>query len=129
MGWIADRWGRVRTALAGQAVLVCAVLLAATAGDSMTRVTIGLIVLGAGWSMATVAGATLVADSVELDRRPAVQGLSDLLMSLTGATGAALSGVVLSLLTYSGLSLAAGLLVLPVLLFGLAVRSRMPSRA
>ncbi|GAA3434620.1 MFS transporter [Kutzneria kofuensis] len=128
MGWISDRWGRVRTALAGQAVLVLAVLLAATSGDSMTRVTVALIVLGTGWSMSTVAGSTLVADSVELARRPAVQGVSDLLMSLVGAIGAALSGVVLSLLTYSGLSLAAGLLVLPVLLFGLAARSRVPSR-
>ena len=124
MGWIADRWGRVRTALLGQAVLVVAVLLAATSGDSMTRVTIGLIVLGAGWSMSTVAGSTLVADSVELARRPAVQGVSDLLMSLVGAIGAALSGVVLSLITYSGLSLTAGLLVLPVLVFGLTVRRR-----
>jgi hypothetical protein len=43
-------------------------------------------------------------------------------MSLVGATGAALAGVVLSVLTYSGLSLAAGLLVLPVILFGLAAR-------
>ena len=128
MGWIADRWGRVRTALAGQAVLVVAVLIAATSGDSMTQVTVGLIVLGIGWSMATVAGSTLVADSVELARRPAVQGVSDLIMSLVGATGAALSGVVLSLLTYSGLSLAAGLLVLPVLLFSLAVRTRVPQK-
>lgn len=126
MGWIADRWGRVRAALAGQAVLVVAVLIAATSGDSMTMVTVSLIVLGLGWSMSTVAGSTLVADSVELARRPAVQGVSDLLMSLVGATGAALSGLVLSLLTYSGLSLAAGLLVLPVVLFSLAAR---PTRA
>jgi MFS family permease len=119
MGWISDRWGRVRTALAGQAVLVLAVLLAALSGDSMTLVTVGLIVLGLGWSMSTVAGSTLVADSVELARRPAVQGVSDLLMSLVGAIGAALSGVVLSLLTYSGLSLTAGLLVLPVILFAM----------
>ncbi|MFC0545644.1 MFS transporter [Kutzneria chonburiensis] len=122
MGWIADRWGRVRTVLAGQAVLVLAVVLAATAGDSMTMVTVALITLGLGWSMSTVAGSTLVADSVELARRPAVQGVSDLLMSLVGATGAALAGVVLSVLTYSGLSLAAGLLVLPVILFGVAAR-------
>lgn len=128
MGWISDRWGRVRTALTGQAVLVLAVLLAALSGDSMALVTGGLVVLGLGWSMSTVAGSTLVADSVELARRPAVQGVSDLLMSLVGATGAALSGVVLSLLTYRGLSLAAGLLVLPVILFGLAVRGRRPSR-
>jgi hypothetical protein len=78
--------------------------------------------------MSTVAGSTLVADSVELARRPAVQGVSDLLMSLVGAIGAALSGIVLSLLTYSGLSLAAGLLVLPVILFGLTVGNRVPSR-
>jgi MFS family permease len=128
MGWIADRWGRVRTALAGQAVLVVAVLIAATSGDSMTRVTVGLVVLGAGWSMSTVAGSTLIADAVELARRPAVQGVSDLLMSLVGAIGAALSGVVLSLLSYGGLSLAAGLLVLPVLLLALTVRERVPSR-
>ena len=122
MGWIADRWGRVRTVLAGQAVLVLSVVLAATAGDSMTMVTVALVILGLGWSMSTVAGSTLVADSVELARRPAVQGVSDLLMSLVGATGAALAGVVLSVLTYSGLSLAAGLLVLPVILFGVAAR-------
>ena len=127
MGWISDRWGRVRTALVGQAVLVLAVLLAAVSGDSMTLVTVGLIVLGLGWSMSTVAGSTLVADSVELGRRPAVQGVSDLLMSLTGAIGAALSGVVLTLITYTGLSLAAGLLVLPVIVFSLTVPARTPA--
>lgn len=127
MGWISDRWGRVRAALAGQAVLVLAVLIAATAGDSMPQVTVALIVLGVGWSLSTVAGSTLVSDSVELARRPAVQGVSDLLMSLTGAIGAALSGLVLTLITYTGLSLAAGLLVLPVIVFSLTVKPRTPA--
>ena len=131
MGWLADRWGPVRTVMAGQAVLVCAALVAATAGDSMTRVGIGLVVLGIGWSMTTVAGSAMVGDSVSLAERPSVQGLSDLVMSLTGALGAALAGVVLSWLTYGGLAAVAGVLAIPVLLLGLTVpvKTPIPSKA
>lgn len=121
MGWLADRWGRTQTVLLGQAVLIVAVAVAATAGNSMPQVSVALILIGLGWSAATVAGSALLAESVGVAERPNVQGFSDLLMNLTGAAGGALAGIVLSLVAFGGLSLVAGLLVLPVLL--LAIRN------
>ncbi|AHH95834.1 MFS transporter [Kutzneria viridogrisea] len=122
MGWLADRWGRMPTVLLGQGLLIGAVALAATAGHSMEQVTAGLILLGLGWSAATVAGSALLAESVGAAERPSVQGLSDLVMSLAGGVGGGLAGVVLSLVAFDGLAWVAGLLVLPVLV--LAVRNR-----
>ena len=73
-------------------------------------VTIGLILLGLGWSASTVAGSSIVAATVTGVERVAVQGLSDSLMSLAGAGGGALAGVALAATGYSGLSMAGGVL-------------------
>ncbi|MDP9416630.1 MAG: MFS transporter [Actinomycetota bacterium] len=114
MGWLADRWGRVPVVLLGQATLVTAVLTTGTAGHDAGRVAIGLTLLGLGWSANLVAGSTLLSESVALRFRPDVQGGADTVMGLCGAAGGALAGVALGLWGYAGLSLAAGLLVAPV---------------
>jgi MFS family permease len=74
--------------------------------ESEGWVVAGLIFLGLGWSASTVAGSALLTDAAAPDRRPIVQGRSDLLMSASGALGGALAGVVLALAGYSGLSFA-----------------------
>jgi MFS family permease len=79
-------------------------------------VLIGLILLGLGWSAATVAGSTLLSESTVIEQRARRQGFSDLLMSGSGALGGALAGIALALLGYSGLSFVALLLVAVVLL-------------
>ena len=47
----------------------------------------GLFLLGLGWSFATVAASTTIADHAPLDARTDVQGAADLVMGLTAAGG------------------------------------------
>ena len=106
-GVLADRWGRMPTILLGQAILVAALVTAAIAPDNQWAVLVALLLLGLGWSAATVAGAALLTESTLTAMRPRRQGLSDTLMTLSAAIGAVLAGVVLSLIGYGGLALVA----------------------
>ena len=76
---------------------------------------VGLVLLGLGWSAATVSASALISESAPADRRTVIQGRSDLLMSATGAVGGALAGPVLALVGYAGLALSTLLLVVVVL--------------
>ncbi|GGC88760.1 MFS transporter [Tersicoccus solisilvae] len=115
MGWCTDRWGRTATLLAGQAVLVVAVVLAGIGQAQVPVVTVGLLLLGLGWSASTVAGSTLLAESVDPDSRVLAQGVSDTLMGAFGAVGSAVAGALLAGAGYLGLNLTA------VVLLGVAV--------
>lgn len=126
VGWLSDRFGRVPVMLAGQVVLLVAAAVSGTAGHDETRVTIGLVLLGLGWSGSLVAGSALLAESLSAEVRPRAQGFSDLVMNLGGAGAGALSGVVLSVAGFGGLNLFAALFTLPV--FVLAMRARAADR-
>lgn len=122
MGWLADRWGPARTILAGQLVLVAAVVVAGTSGTSELRITVGLVLLGLGWSAATIAGAALLTRSTDPEVRPIVQGLGDLTMNLSGAAGGLLAGVLVAWQGFGTLNAVAGTLVVPVVLLVVAGR-------
>ncbi|MEU8579707.1 MFS transporter [Streptomyces abikoensis] len=124
VGRAADRLGRIPVILAGQVVFTAATVLAGTSGGRQWPVTAGLFLLGVGWSCATVAGSALLSESVAGEHRSEVQGLSDMLMNLVGAAGAALSGVVLAGYGYGGLNIAAAALVVPVSALALAFALR-----
>ncbi len=123
VGWLTDRFGRVPVLLTGQGVLVAAAVVAGTAGHDEARVTVGLVLLGLGWSFGLVSGTALLAESLAADVRPRVQGVSDLVMNLGGAAAGALSGVVLAQAGFGGLNLFAAVFTVPV--FVLAVRARL----
>lgn len=125
-GWLADRWGRVPVILLGQGALAAAALTAGTSGGSSAQLAVGLVLLGLGWSAGLVAASTLLAESVPQEARPEVQGVSDLLMNLMGAGGAALSGVLMAVVGFGGLNAVAVLLVVPVLV--LAARAGRTAR-
>ena len=127
-GWLADRLGRVTTVLVGQGLFACALLLTWFGAEHRPAVVVALILLGLGWSAATVAGATMVTESVEVHDRPGLQGTSDLLMNLCGAAGGALAGPVLVLIGFSGLGPASLLLVAVATVSALRSRSA-PVRA
>jgi MFS family permease len=112
-GWLADRHGRRAGLWTGYALLAAAALLTAGAGHSPAVVTLGLIVLGLGWSFTTIAASAQIAEAVALPDRPRVQGTADLCMSLSGALGGAAAGVIVSVAGYHGLSLVAALAVFP----------------
>lgn len=125
-GWASDRWGRLPVILGGQALLATAVILIGLASESTLFVTVALVVLGLGWSAATVSGSALVSDLVTGATRLRVQGRTDTIMSLAGAVGAGAAGPVLAQIGYSGLAWVAGGLVVVVVVAASIVRPRVP---
>ena len=88
---------------------------------------LGLLVIGVGWSAGLIAGSTMVARASHAEDAGVtptdIQGASDLVMGLAGATAGGLSGVVLSAIGYSGLSITGAVLVIPLFVL-LATRGR-----
>jgi MFS family permease len=73
------------------------------------------VLLGLGWSAATVAGSALLTEASAEPLRTRRQGRSDLTMNLVGALGAISAGVILGWIGYGGLAAAAiGAVVLVV---------------
>lgn len=122
-GVLADRWGRLRVVLLGQALLGGALAFAVFAGTEAWGVMVALILLGLGWSAATVAGAALLTEASAPEVRTRRQGRSDSLMSLSAAAGSVLAGVVLSNFQYAGLGIAASVLVLAIVALSPLARS------
>jgi len=123
-GILSDRIGRWATILIGQVLLVASLLSTALGSESEAWVVVGLILLGLGWSAATVAGSALLTESAPPARRTILQGRSDLVMSASGAAAGAVSGLVLTAIGYSGLSFAAlGLVAVVVVLLMLTPRA------
>ncbi|GAT72931.1 permease of the major facilitator superfamily [Microbacterium sp. HM58-2] len=122
-GILADRWGRLRVVLLGQVLLAGALGFAVFAGTEPWGVMVALILLGLGWSGATVAGAALLTEASAPELRTRRQGRSDSLMSLSAAAGAVLAGVILSNFQYAGLGIAASVLVVAIIALSPLARS------
>jgi MFS family permease len=122
MGWASDRWGPDRVILTGQAILLMAVAVAGTSGESEVRITIGLTMLGIGWSASVIAGSAMLSSSLALGDRLLVQGFSDLAMNLAGATAGLLAGGVVALSGFGTLNAAAAVLTVPVAAMVLTAR-------
>jgi MFS family permease len=126
-GWLSDRLGREPVIALGQAILLAALALVFVGAQNNAAVMVALILLGLGWSAATVAGSALIAESADPLRRTVIQGRADLTMSGAGAVGGALAGPALAALRYEGLALLATSLVAAVLI-ALAYRTARRSR-
>lgn len=123
-GWLTDKAGRLQTIAIGHGLLLVAVFIAGFGQHEPTLVTAGLILLGLGWSAATIAGSTMLAESVSQDERVTVQGVSDTLMGAAGAIGGATSGLLLAWIGYQGLNVASSLVAAAVLALTLAMALR-----
>jgi MFS family permease len=116
MGWLTDKFGSEKVILLGAAILTVAAVVAGTAPmNSAGILGVGLFLLGLGWSATLVAGSALLAQSVPIDLRPAVQGTSDLLMNGAGAVGGAMAGLIIAFASYGALC---ALALVPVLALG-----------
>ena len=103
--------GTAPTILVGYVTLALSAVLIGFAPDNTSAVTVALVLLGLGWSAATVAGAALLTEASAERLRTRRQGRSDSLMSLVGALGAIAAGGALGTVGFNGLAL----LTLPVL--------------
>ncbi|MDQ0756536.1 MFS transporter [Arthrobacter sp. B3I4] len=124
MGWLTDRTGRLPVILLGHGLILVSVCIAGFGQAQPALVTTGLVLLGLGWSAATIAGSTLLAESVAADDRVLVQGVSDTLMGAAGAVGSGFAGLVMSGVGYRGLNLTAAVVALVVLGVAGAARPR-----
>ena len=116
-GWLSDKLGRVQTVILGQTIYVAALAIAGFGQDSRVMVTIGLFLLGLGWSASTVGGAALLTATLPVEEKTNVQGLSDSLMNLSGAFGGAVAGSILAGFMFLGLNLAALIPVFLIVIF------------
>ncbi|MGN9765636.1 MFS transporter [Micromonospora sp. SD12] len=118
-GWLTDRVGRRAVILGGVGLLLAACVVAGTAGHHTAWLSVGLFLLGLGWSGTMVAGSTLLSESVPVGIRPSVQGLSDLTMGLAGAAAGAVSGFVVEAAGYPVLTGLAAVAVVPLVTLAL----------
>jgi MFS family permease len=122
-GVLVDKVGRMAIAIASGATLLAAGVLAAFApANSLFVLIIALSLLGLGWNFGLISGTALIVDSTHPSIRAKTQGSVDVLIALAGASGGALSGIVVAYSSYSTLSIVGG--VLALLLIPVVVWSR-----
>ncbi len=110
-GILVDKVGRMTIAIASGAILLTAGVLAAFApADSLLVLIIALSLLGLGWNFGLISGTALIVDSTHPSTRAKTQGSVDVLIALAGASGGALSGIVVANSSYAALSIAGGVL-------------------
>jgi MFS family permease len=115
MGAIADRLGPLRLARGAALTLVVATSLSAAGGHRHLLIGAGLLLLGLGWSAATISGASLLTSAVGDTDRVRVQGAADLTMGLVAASGGVGASAVSAAFGYATLSLAGAVVTAVVL--------------
>lgn len=125
-GQLVDRVGRSTMAAASGIVLLAAGLTAAAApGGSLSLTILALVLLGLGWNFGLISGTTLVVDATQPSNRPRIQGRIDVLVALAGASGGAVSGVVVAVANFPTLAIGGGLLafaLIPALMWASPTR-------
>lgn len=112
-GILVDKLGRSTMAIAAGVTLLASGVVAATApGDSLLLMNVSLILLGLGWNFGLISGTALIVDSTEPSTRAKTQGTIDVFIALGGATGGAMSGMVVAGSSFEMLSLSGGILSL-----------------
>lgn len=112
-GILVDKIGRTAMSIASGITLLLAGVVAAFApSDSMVLLIVALSLLGLGWNFGLISGTAQIVDATEPSTRAKTQGKMDVFVALAGASGGALSGMVVANSSYAVLSLAGGLLSL-----------------
>jgi MFS family permease len=112
-GILVDKVGRTAMTVASGATLLLAGVIAAIApNDSMVLLVIALSLLGLGWNFGLISGTAQIVDSTESSTRAKTQGSVDVLIALAGASGGAMSGMIVANSSYATLSLTGGILSL-----------------
>jgi len=127
-GWLADRaWlrdGRRVVILGGLGLLLVACAVTGTADNDPIQLAIGLGLVGLGWSATIVAGSTMLTEAVAPDRRPAVQGMGDMLMTLAAAAAGVIAGLITAWSSFPTLTAVVAVGLLPVVALGLRSQTR-----
>lgn len=105
-GWLVDKIGRSTMVIASAVVLSISGLMAAfTPGDSITMLTIALILLGLGWNFGLISGTAIIIDSTSVEVRAKTQGSVDVWVAIGGTAGSLISGIVVAYSSYAMLGM------------------------
>lgn len=116
-GMLADRIGGPTVVLMGLGIVLASGVVGAVAGMNQPLVATSLVLLGLGWSLATVAGSVLIVGAIDETDRVAAQGASDTLMNVAGAVFGLLAGFGLSGIGYEGLGIAVAVISAAAVVF------------
>ncbi|MEI5889233.1 MFS transporter [Bacillus luti] len=126
-GMLIDKIGRTTMSIAGGVILLAAGVIAAIApSDSLILLIVALSLLGLGWNLGLISGTAQIVDATIPSTRAKTQGKIDVFIALAGASGGAMSGMVVANSSYAALSLAGG--VLALLLIPVVIWSRKGAR-
>jgi MFS family permease len=122
VGSISDRIGRIRSIQLGFVILLSSTIVSGIAKpNDVTKLAIGLFLLGLGWSFTLIAGSALLSESVSDEMRASSQGASDLVMNLSAAAGGAVAGVIIGTLSYGWLCIFAAIPVAILMIWSMKV--------
>ncbi|MCU5327040.1 MFS transporter [Bacillus wiedmannii] len=120
-GMLIDKIGRTTMSIAGGVILLAAGVIAAIApSDSLILLIVALSLLGLGWNLGLISGTAQIVDATIPSTRAKTQGEIDVFIALAGASGGAMSGMVVANSSYAALSLAGGVLafmLIPVVIW------------
>ena len=115
-GRLVDRFGREPVIMVGAAILIIAGLSAGLSPD-VIPIAIALFLLGLGWNFCYVGGSTLLTDQLSTPEQSRMQGVNDLMVGLTSATGSLGSGFVFASLGYQTMGfIGAAVAIIPLIL-------------
>lgn len=120
-GILIDKFGRTVMMYASGITLFSAGLIAAMApGNSMLWLIVALALLGMGWNFGMISGTAQIVDATPAESRAKTQGTVDVVLALSGASGGALSGIVVASSSFATLSFAGcilSLLLIPIVIW------------
>ncbi|MED0874284.1 MFS transporter [Bacillus mobilis] len=120
-GMLIDKIGRTTMSIAGGVILLAAGVIAAIApSDSLILLIVALSLLGLGWNLGLISGTAQIVDATIPSTRAKTQGKIDVFIALAGASGGAMSGMVVANSSYAALSLVGGVLafmLIPVVIW------------
>ncbi|PEJ50684.1 MFS transporter [Bacillus wiedmannii] len=120
-GMLIDKIGRTTMSITGGVILLAAGVIAAIApSDSLILLIVALSLLGLGWNLGLISGTAQIVDATIPSTRAKTQGKIDVFIALAGASGGAMSGMVVANSSYAALSLAGGVLafmLIPVVIW------------
>ena len=114
VGLIADRAGARFSIAIGIAVFVASLVVGAARPSDTGWIVTSLILLGIGWSFVNVAGSALFSAVISDETRATSQGGVDALSNLSGAAAALAAGPLMMLTSFSALSIAAIVVLVPL---------------
>ncbi|MDD1776091.1 MAG: MFS transporter, partial [Candidatus Methanomethylicus sp.] len=114
-GWLTDRFGRRIVMALGGAILGLGAFIMPITSNYLI-ITLGVFLIGLGWSATNVASTALLCDLTPGPRRGSILGANDVATGATSVALPTLGGAILSSLGFFAFAIAGVLVSLPVIL-------------